>query len=417
MTALEKFMFDRSFDPAEEPEGAEQEDEEEQEPEEEIPTFSEDDLKKAREAAFAEGKQEGVQEAAATMERFIHDAMQTLSSQFSEISLEQQRTNAQTFEDCVHIAVGIVRKCFPSLKQEQGLTEIEQMTGKVLHQILEEPRVIIHIHPDLQVQFSEKIDQIVDEASFEGRVIVTEDKTIEHGGCRIEWSNGAAERDMDVLWREIDEVVRHNLSDVQDLVDQEDETPAETRPGDGGEDVAPADSGEGVAAEDSAGLAESEGDSAAAGDAPVVPDTASELTGETPTEADSEPAVESAGTLDETGPWPDDDHSDGSQHVEKEEIISSDVDLDSVASEPPTPIGDVDDPPQTDDTATADALHEDVPPTADMEPAIDGGILAAEGEEADPENADKPPVPSEMVLPDDADVDGEDDTDVNPEEV
>jgi len=42
--------------------------------------------------------------------------------------------------------------------------------------------------------------------------VIREDAAISYGNCKIEWSNGGAERNMDELWRQIDQIVENNLS-------------------------------------------------------------------------------------------------------------------------------------------------------------------------------------------------------------
>jgi len=91
------------------------------------------------------------------------------------------------------------------------------MLGAILSEILEEPRVILHVNPTIVKRLTERVDAIATDAHFEGRVVVMEDEGAAPGDCRVEWSNGGAERNLNDLWRQIDEVVQGNLSasDVQ----------------------------------------------------------------------------------------------------------------------------------------------------------------------------------------------------------
>ena len=57
MTAVRKFLFERTFDDVM-PEVVEEQEPEEEEPEEVIPTFSEEEVNAAREEGFAAGKEE-----------------------------------------------------------------------------------------------------------------------------------------------------------------------------------------------------------------------------------------------------------------------------------------------------------------------------------------------------------------------
>jgi len=213
MPAPEKFMFDRSFDPPEVLEVEEPIEEETPEvPEMIIPTFSEDDMIAAREAGIAVGREEGVREATEATERLIVDTVQTVNTQLAQIIDHQQSMNAEIFQDAINAGIAVVRKCFPQMNVEQGINEIESMIGQVLSQVLEEPRIIIHVHNHIKVPLSQRMSAITQHAHFEGRVVIRDDPELPEGDCRIEWSNGEAERDMGKIWQQIDEIIKSNLA-------------------------------------------------------------------------------------------------------------------------------------------------------------------------------------------------------------
>jgi len=229
MTAERKFLFERSFDPPDENAEDQSEDAEEEEEEEEVaPAYSEEELALAREESFNAGKEEGVREASDTVESQTLDTMRALGIQIPELFRHMERHHSETFHEAINAAVTIVRKFFPNMTDEHNLTEIETMLGAILSEILEEPRVILHVNPSIVKRLTERVDAIATDAHFEGRVVVMEDEGSAPGDCRVEWSNGGAERNLNDLWRQIDQVVQGNLSasDVQ-LSDAPSETEEE----------------------------------------------------------------------------------------------------------------------------------------------------------------------------------------------
>jgi len=213
MAPAEKFMFDRSFDVEEElPEEIEELDDLEEEPEEVAPTFSEGELIVARDKAFVTGKEEGVQEASEAIERQIHETLEVIGTRFEDLLRVQSEFNVETFKDSILVATGIARKYFPTLSQENGLEAIENMVGKILREIMEEPRVTVHVHPDLQDPLNDRLAPIIAEAGFEGRVVVMDDEAAIFGDCRVEWSSGAAERSAEERRGEIEEIIARNMA-------------------------------------------------------------------------------------------------------------------------------------------------------------------------------------------------------------
>ena len=107
------------------------------------------------------------------------------------------------------------RKCFPHLSETEAPRVIENMVRDALAEILEEPRVLIHVHPDLVEALNARIGEVAAAANFEGQILIIDDETMASGDCRVTWSSGSAERDMGALWQHIDEIVEHNLHAVK----------------------------------------------------------------------------------------------------------------------------------------------------------------------------------------------------------
>ncbi len=213
MTAVRKFLFDRSFDD-EKPEVVEEQEheEEEEEPEEVVPTFSEEEVNAAREEGFAAGKEEGISEAAEATERNILAVMGQLGEKFSNLFKAKETADAAILESAISVAVGIARKIFPALNDKNALGEVERMVVETLEHLLEEPIVTLYLNSALLAPFEERMEALKTQAGFKGEVKVKAGEDVAPGDCRIEWSGGGAKRDSDELWQKIDEIVERNLS-------------------------------------------------------------------------------------------------------------------------------------------------------------------------------------------------------------
>ncbi len=300
MAATRKFLFDTIFDVEEAPEDEEKttDEEEEAEPEVIVPTFSEEEMAAAREESFATGKAEGVNEAAEATERLISASLEKLSQQFDSLFKAQEKADAAIMENAISVACGIARKVFPALNQQGALGEIERMTVMSLEKILDEPQVIIAVNPELEAALNERLGTLTAQATYKGEVKIIADDGIVPGDCRIEWSGGGAYRDMDAMWREIDEIVERNLS--------------------GNPESSP-----GTAPETS--KAAPEGPSETAGNDEVKADT-EEVSGETPGEAPDEPLGEAApGQAADTDPEPQPDLPDETPETPGDDEVKADT--------------------------------------------------------------------------------------------
>lgn len=220
MRQIEKFLFNVSFDEAELAQAEEaakaalEETTEDESEELEVPTFSEAEVEAARAEGFEAGKAAGISEAGDAVETQISAALSQLTEQIGTLFHNQAVTNAELFDDAINIAIAISRKCFPHLNDTHGERAVEDMVKEVLAEILEEPRAVVHVHSDLVEPLNARISNIADAANFEGQVLIIDDDTMPPGDCRVSWSSGSAERDMNALWRKVDEIVEMNAHAV-----------------------------------------------------------------------------------------------------------------------------------------------------------------------------------------------------------
>ena len=233
MAEPRKFMFDRSFDIEVAPKKVEAAVEAavEAEPEVVIPTFSEEEMKAARDEAFAAGKEEGRMEVTASTEREVLVTLTRIADEIGGISGAQDRANASLVESAIAVAVAIARKVFPAWNEKYGLAEIERMVTKAMERLVEEPRVVIYVNAKLLEPLKERLGPLAAKAGFKGEMTVEGIDDLIVGDCRVEWMGGGAKRDMDELWQEIDAIVEHNLSGDTAGADPDADKPLESTPG------------------------------------------------------------------------------------------------------------------------------------------------------------------------------------------
>lgn len=210
MAAARKFLFERSFDVVEE--DVAESTAAEPEPEVVVPTFSEEELNAAREQAFAQGREQGLAEAAAATEQAILQALAVLDQRLAEILQLAANSHAAATDDAVTVAVGIARKLFPALSAQGALAEVERMVAEAMHLVLGEPRLAVYVNEAILPALAERVDALSAQAAYRGQVELKPDAALPLGDCRVEWTDGGAQRDTAALWRAIDEILERNLA-------------------------------------------------------------------------------------------------------------------------------------------------------------------------------------------------------------
>ena len=224
ITGIRKFLFERSFDtdildtvkkPAEVIE--------EEEPEEILPTFSEEELRAARDEAFIKGKEQGINETTAGKEQSLLEAMEKIDNQFNNLFQSQEETAASNLNSAILVATTISRKMFPALNERGALAEVEHMVVKTMKSMLEEPKVNIYIHPDLEPLLNKHIGSLSKKVNYRAEIQIVANENMPLGDCRVEWESGGAERNTESMWQEIDEIIERNLQSAPKIADGNDE--------------------------------------------------------------------------------------------------------------------------------------------------------------------------------------------------
>lgn len=213
-----KFMFDTIFEPDDEmfsipgprPDELVPEDPvvEEEPP---APTFSQEELDAVREEAFTVGRDQGIQEATNSIEQHVAAILDAIARDLPQLFRIQDESLEVINANALAVAGAIARKLAPDLARRNGLGEVTRLVETTLTRILEEPRVMIRVSDALASSLRGRVETLVANVGFEGRMSVLADAALDVGDCRIEWSAGGADRDMAALVAEVDQIVARNL--------------------------------------------------------------------------------------------------------------------------------------------------------------------------------------------------------------
>jgi flagellar assembly protein FliH len=171
------------------------------------PTFSEEELTLAREQAFEQGRQTGLQEAAQTLEQMVGMALATAAHHLQALGAAQAAEAETMAQEAAAVAVTILKKLHPDLARRYGVSEIENAVMDCLSHLDRLPKVTVKVAPALVDEMKEKTKSLAAQASFDGKLVFVGDEGLAPGDCRVEWGDGGAERDQGAVWAQIDQAV------------------------------------------------------------------------------------------------------------------------------------------------------------------------------------------------------------------
>ncbi|MBE1237766.1 flagellar assembly protein FliH [Phaeovibrio sulfidiphilus] len=226
MAEIQKFLFDRRFDRPLEPavpevlpdeltdrEAEAPEPEPEPEPEPPPPTFSEEEVEAARQAGYTAGHADAADEAAAANGRMAALAMSSAAQALEQLARDHRSSIDTVSADVAHLVEVICRRILPFTCDRNAVAEIVALMDTILPQVLEEPRLILRVHPDVLDTVRAHMDPLAASLGYEGRLVIMPDTGLERSDCRIEWTDGGVERDTRRLWADIEGVVSRYAGD------------------------------------------------------------------------------------------------------------------------------------------------------------------------------------------------------------
>lgn len=205
-----RFLFDLDFAapaaPAEPVEPAEPE----------IPTIAMPEhealLAKAEKKAFERGRQEGRKEAADTTESRLSAEVTNLTRQVTALLGGIDGIKSEQEKDAIALSFLVARRLAAHLIAREPLGEVIALVSECLGPLREAPHLVIRVRDSDVDDLRTRVDPIVHEKGFEGRLVILGDPEIERGDCRIEWADGGIVRDRKAVERQIDQAAKRYFS-------------------------------------------------------------------------------------------------------------------------------------------------------------------------------------------------------------
>ena len=240
---MQRFMFENYFD--EEIQARLQAEEEERvvAEAEEIanapPTFTVEEMEAAKDAAYQQGRQEGMANAMAGIEQQTALTLENVATKLPQIFDKQTQWRAEIERESIDLATQIMRKLAPELMRGTELPQIEHVINQAFSFLTDQPKVIIRVSDELEEALKGNVDLMATRVGYEGEVVLVGDPELEATDCRISWYAGAVERALSETWEQLDGIVQRSLDAMPTRTDQWLDGPDSTPPADLSSDFEP----------------------------------------------------------------------------------------------------------------------------------------------------------------------------------
>lgn len=209
MASKAKFLFDMPFD------GTRPKVERSYAPKPPPPKFSAEDVEASRASAYAEGEQAGREAAYGEHQMRLEQALHAVAEQLAGIAAAQESANVAARVEAAELAVAIARKLAGRLIESQPFDQIEALVLRCLDDMRDEPRLVVRAAEPVIQYLDQKVDQLVSQSGFGGKIALVPDETMAVTDCRINWADGSAERRQTVLEKDVNEAVDRYIAGLQ----------------------------------------------------------------------------------------------------------------------------------------------------------------------------------------------------------
>lgn len=161
-------------------------------------------LTRAREQGMKVGQVRAAEATAASVEKLCDIVHEVINNVENEIDTMRR--------EAAEIALTAARKLAYFAVAQFPEYDVEEAVREAVHQAIAEPRIVLRASPVVVEAIKPRLDELAQEMGYEGRLVATQDPSIQGADCRIEWRGGGAERNMQHLEETIGEVIFRHLS-------------------------------------------------------------------------------------------------------------------------------------------------------------------------------------------------------------
>ena len=204
---VNRFLFDRTFSEIELPEP---EIEETGEPETPMMPVADHEalVAAAEQAAYARGRAEAMGEREQSEEQRLAAEAARLAEEVAHLVERLDTEQARVEKDAVALSFLVARRLCAHLVAREPLGEVVALIAECLGPLRKSPHVVIRVRESDVEALKERVDPIIAEKGFEGRLVFLGEADIAAGDCRIEWADGGIVRDRKAIEKQVDQAAR-----------------------------------------------------------------------------------------------------------------------------------------------------------------------------------------------------------------
>jgi flagellar biosynthesis/type III secretory pathway protein FliH len=165
------------------------------------PVYSASELAAAHDAAWRDGHDAGLQDAATGDAAATRQAIAAFAEQFATECEAAQARAEQSAEAIAQLLLDSFAAIFPTLCVRYGDAEVRAIVRTVLPALTQEPTITVRANPRTARAVTQEIARLDPDLAVHVQVVDCD--AMSPGDVRIAWHNGTATRDAAALWQQV----------------------------------------------------------------------------------------------------------------------------------------------------------------------------------------------------------------------
>lgn len=180
------------------------------------PTYSEAQMEQAKQEAYQQGIQAGRAEAEAARDKAAEELaattkslLQVISNRISIASEEHTRFLKQQHDLMLNLSMAVARKVAGDALKREPQASVQVLLKECTALFAGNERITVFVPTQRYEGLKLAIDTIIPQLKdFQGQLEIQGDDTLTDNDCRVEWKSGMAEHNAELLWTEIEQIVK-----------------------------------------------------------------------------------------------------------------------------------------------------------------------------------------------------------------
>ncbi len=182
-----------------------------------------EELEQARQDAHKAGYEQGIKEGNEAgkgekyqLDQSISASFAAAGSQIESLVTAYQQHLETSRKELTRLAFEVAEKIAGEALEENAFNNIAQLIEQSLGFILHEPKITLHVHPELQARVEQHLQQYIPNDDIREHITIQTQDSMEQTDCRIEWEQGGAELSVAERWQHIRSLLQEDIAELSD---------------------------------------------------------------------------------------------------------------------------------------------------------------------------------------------------------